>query len=355
MAERLSRVRPGRTPWRGSFRGLCAVLALPVAIAAPAVAHGRAEPASAVRRTHSVASSFEAFWSAARGRPFEEQLALWDRLVEEPRATLYASVVWEKTTHLKWAEQKTRLLRARFEDYRQLSDALPKAARALESDLPTRNARFRGLFPDAPARPPVQVVLAPNFDAKSGVLDDGSPVLVFAVDSLLLEHADLDVVFPHELFHLYQARRAGIENDGVMPGADLTLPLFAEGLATYVSGLLAPGRSEGQLLLQDDLGALPSARLPEIARRFLADADAKAVDPAHPEPFQRWFNAGRTAFQTDLPNRSGYWLGLQVARELRRKHKLEDLASWSPARAQRETRAILTDLARRAPSSGVRP
>ncbi len=78
-------------------------------------------------------------------------------------------------------------------------------------------------------------------------------------------------------FHLYHANHAGIKNDGVMPGADLTLPLFAEGLATYVSSVLSPDHSDGQLLLQNNLGAIPVARSPEIAARFLTDAHEKGA------------------------------------------------------------------------------
>lgn len=321
-------------------RAVLAWVSLLIAIPPVAAAGGRMTRKED-RATVPVATAFEDFWRVARDRPFEEQLSAWDRLIESPREELYASAVWEKPTHPNWREQKRRLLEARFGDYRRLAEELPKMARAVQAELPGRMVRFRRLFPDAPLQAPVQLVLAPNFDAKSGLLRDGSPVLVLSVDSLLLEHADLEVLFPHELFHLYQARRAGIENDGVMRDADLTLPLFAEGLATYVSALLAPGHSDGELLLQENLGKIPIARLPEIARRFLKDASAGAADPAHPEPFKRWFNAGVKRDASDLPDRTGYWLGLQVVRELKRTHSLRELASWSPQRAQRETRAVL--------------
>jgi hypothetical protein len=191
---------------------------------------------------------------------------------------------------------------------------------------------------------PIQLVLAPNLDAKSGVLGNGTPVLVFAVDSLILERADMSVIFPHELFHLYHANHAGIQNDGVMPGADLTLPLFAEGLATYVSSVLSPGHSDGQLLLQNNLGAIPVARLPEVAARFLADANEKAVDPVHSAAFGRWFMGSNKDYQPDLPNRTGYWLGLHVIRQIRRQYSLREMASWSPSRAQVQTRAALLEM-----------
>jgi hypothetical protein len=259
---------------------------------------------------------------------------------------VYASVVWETRDYPGWKESKRRTLQRRFAEYPLVSAEILSAARTLESGAAMKVAQFRRLFPDAAARPSIQWVLAPNFDAKSGVLGNGTPVLAFAVDSLVLEHADMDVLFPHELFHLYHANHAGIQNDGVMPDANLTLPLFAEGLATYVSSILCPGRSDGQLLLQNDLGAIPHSRLPELATRFLADADQKAIDPAHPKAFGRWFMGSSSNYQPDLPNRAGYWLGLQLIRQMRHQYPLREMASWPPSKAQEETRSALLKAAR---------
>ncbi len=301
-------------------------------------APGRAQDATPAR-------AFGTFWDRARGQPFPTQLRLWDQLVEAPRRRLYAEAVWEIRLHPDWRARRERMLRARFAAYPRLAGEVETEARALEATLPGQLARFRTLFPDAPGLPRIEVVLAPTFDAKSGLLPDGRPVLLLAADSLALERADLGILLPHELFHLYHAARAGIRNDGVMPGATVRLPLFAEGLATYVSSVLAPGRPDGQLLLQDDLGALPADRLPEISRRFLADAEAPAADPAHPEAFRRWFNVSPGG-RSDLPDRAGYWLGLQLVRELRRTTPLAELAAWPPARAEAETLKTLERLAR---------
>jgi hypothetical protein len=309
---------------------------------------------AAVDRAPSIAASFDAFWAAARDRPFTEQQEAWDRLIERPRRDLYASVVWEIDHHRHWREDRELMLKRRFAAYPGVSREIPSLAHTLESRIPQEVARFRELFPDAPAHPPIRLPLAPNFDAKSGVLADGIPVLVFAVDSLVLEHADMSVLFPHELFHLYHATHAGIKNDGVMPDADLTLPLFAEGLATYVSSLLAPGHTDAQLLLQASLGDLPPSRSREVAARFLMDAHEKAIDPAHPEPFTRWFTGSNTNYQADLPNRTGYWLGLQLVRRMHDRFTLGEMASWKPARAGRETWDTLREIAGVNPASGRR-
>lgn len=290
----------------------------------------------------SIADSFQSFWSAAQGKPFAEQEALWDKFIEQPRQELYDWVVWEKRDNPRWEEEKTSALKARFAAYPRIAAQIPAEIHSLEAAIPAQAARFRNLFPDAPANPSVVVVLAPDFDSKSGVQADGKPVLALSMDTLVLEKADTDILFPHELFHLYDADRAGITNDGVMPGSNVTLPLFEEGLATYVSTQVTPGHTDGQYLLQNSLGALPAARLPDVARRFLADADQPAVDS---KAYARWFEGNDKPFQADLPNRSGYWLGLNLIREMVKTHPLKQMAAWTPAKAQEETRAALTRMA----------
>lgn len=291
-----------------------------------------------------ISTSFTTFWAGAKGQPFARQMQAWDSEIETPRRDLYAAVVWEAQEHPDWPARRQRFLQARFAKYPDLAAGIPAESQALQQTLATIGPAFQRMFPDASLHPPVEVLLAPNFDAKSGVLPDGSPVLVFAVDSLLLEQANLSILVPHELFHLYHAQHAGIRNDGVMPGVALTVPLFEEGLATYVSGELSPGHTDGELLLQDDLGDIASSRLPDIAARFLADARSRAIDPQHPEIFKRWFNAAATPYQPGLPNRCGYWLGLQVIRYLRKTYTLAQIATWSPKQVDMHVMAALQQL-----------
>ena len=316
-----------------------------VALAALASA---AFSASATGSPHAppLGDSFQTFWAAAQGQPFEKQVALWDTIIEAPRQELYDWVVWEKRDNPNWQKEKTFALRSRFADYGRISGQIPAAVDKLETDIPAEVAKFRTLFPDAPVKPSVAVLLAPDFDSKSGVLSDGTPVLALSIDTLILEKADLGILLPHELFHLYDATRAGITNDGVMRGATLTLPLFEEGLATYVSTLVSPGHTDGQYLLQDSLGALPASRLPEIAQRFLADADKPVIGPAGDSMDNaRWFEGSNKRYQPDLPNRSGYWLGLNLVRQMAKTHSLTEMAAWSAGKAQEETRAALMVMA----------
>lgn len=313
--------------------------------------------ATAADDAQPITASFAAFWTAAQGKPFAQQEALWDTYIEQPRATLYRSVVWEVRDNPQWQSGRERMLQARFAQYPQVAAEIPAEAGEIEAQLRAQTVRFRQLFPSAAGAPRAIIVLAPDFDAKSGVLPDGTPVLALAADTLALEKADLRILLPHELFHLYDAEHAGLQNDGVMPDTRLTLPLFAEGLATYVSSVASPGCSDGQYLFQSNLGALPSSRLPAAARDFLRVANTFTIDPKGHQMsplYAQWFEGGRTSLNSGYPNRAGYWLGLNLIRQLRQTYSLQQLASWSPAEAQRRARATLVDMARGRSGSGAR-
>jgi hypothetical protein len=328
---RLSRGRGDNVMRASSSKMFCLVLLL-------------AAPACCIATESPIAASFTSFWHAAQGQSFTQQLQQWDSQIEAPRRELYNSVVWETQNDPRWRIRRERWLQARFAVYPKLAASIPDEVSALQSTIATQSIRFRELFPDADAHPPVEILLAPNFDAKSGMLSNGMPVLAFAADSLLLQQANLGIVVPHELFHLYHAQHAGISNDGVMPGVALTVPLLEEGLATYVSGQLSPGHTDGELLLQDDLGNIPASRLPYVATRFLDDAQYRAIDQEHPEVFKRWFNAAAKPYQQGLPNRSGYWLGLQLIRYLRHTYTLAQIAAWSPTHADMQVMSALKQI-----------
>jgi hypothetical protein len=317
--------------------------AVTLAVSVPAVAFAQQGQA-----TPPIEQSFTTFWQAAKDKPFAEQEKLWDKFIEGPRQGVYQSVVWEVRNYPDWKRQKDGSLKVRFDQYRTIGGDIPRGVRDINAALDVQAQRFAQYFGSS-GQPRAVVVLAPHFDAKSGVMPNGDPVLALAVDSLLLEKASLDIVLPHELFHLWDAQHAGVTNDGVMPNTHLLLPLYEEGLATYVSTVVSPGHTDGEYLLQNDLGALPDAKLPEAAMRFLTDADVPTIDPIRhktSETFARWFMAGNKPYQADLPNRSGYWLGLHTIRILMRDHTLAEIASWHPAEAEKETRAALMVLAR---------
>ena len=292
--------------------------------------------------------SFQKFWTAAKGKPFVEQEAAWNKYIEGPREKFYRSVVWEARNYPNWRHLKAEMLKARFKEYPDIAAKVPAEVKRIEAAIQLESKRFRKFFPKATLHPPVVLAFAPDFDSKSGLMPNGKPVLALSVGTLILEKANLKILLPHELFHLYDAERAGVKNDGVMPGTTLKLPLFAEGLATYVSSVVSPGYDDSHYLFQKNLGTLPASRLPEAAKDFLKVAGVMTIDPkshAISQVYVRWFEGDRKQLQRDLPNRAGYWLGLNLIRQLRKMYSLRQIAAWPPAKAEAEMETALTTLA----------
>jgi hypothetical protein len=295
----------------------------------------------------SLAEDAAKFLAAAQGKPLEEQVALWDQFIEAPHAQLYAQVVWETASHSDATARKARILAQRLPAYAAIGADLPRAFDRIERFALMEVPRFRERFADAPSDVPIYLTLSPTFDAKGAILADPTPrvVLAFGVDSVVLFHDDLGIVFPHELFHVYHATVAGFLNDGVMPGTDLSTPLWGEGLATYVSSLFRPDAGDGNLLMQESLGDVPASQVPDLARAFLRDAGSRAVDRDHPEVFARWFQGGGPSVTPTTPNRAGYLLGLHVVRLIARTMPLEQMVHWRPAEAREPVLAALHSLA----------
>jgi hypothetical protein len=295
----------------------------------------------------SLAADAAGFLAAAKGKPIDEQIALWDRLIEAPHVALYDQVVWETASHRDAGARKARLLAARLRAEAAIADDLPSAFDRIEWLARREVPRFHERFPDARSDVPIYLALSPTFDAKGAILAEPSPrvVLVFGVDSVVLFHDDLDVVFPHELFHVYHATVSGFLSDGVMPGVDLSTPLWEEGLATYVSSLFQPNASDGQLLMQEALGRVPAGEVPALARAFLRDAGSPAIDPDRPEVFARWFHGSGPSVTPTTPNRAGYLIGLHVARLIARTTPLQQMVHWRPSEAREPVLAALRTLA----------
>jgi hypothetical protein len=235
-------------------------------------------------------------------------------------------------------------LEKRFAAYASSFAEIDRAFRRFPARVEVEVARFKTLIPDLPANLSIVAAPSPTFDAKSALLggESGTVVLAFAVDTLVLEHADLDLIFPHELFHAYHAQKRRFLNDGVMADATLPIPLWEEGLATYVSSLLNPTATDGQLLLDPTLENVSKSDLAWLAARFEEQAGERVLLSGRTDTFKLWFSVGPKRIRDDLPNRCGYLLGLHVARLLARDHELRAMIDWPPTTAREKVLATLT-------------
>jgi uncharacterized protein YjaZ len=172
----------------------------------------------------------------------------------------------------------------------------------------------------------------------AGRVVGASPALVLGVEIIdrIETPAQMPVFFAHELFHRYNYRAAGFSDD---PGdrQPIWRTLWAEGLATYVSAKLNPGRplSDAMLFPPD----LAERAAPQIERLARALRDNGAPNPSL---YAEYFEAGSP--DDGIPPRAGYYVGYRVASLAAREYSLYRLAHLRGPALHREINRWLDEL-----------
>jgi len=221
--------------------------------------------------------------------------------------------------------------------------------RTITADYGRFEATFREAFPDYTCDTPLSFgVSLYLFDGSQSSTDpSGNGRMRFGVDKIAQLHPprELPAFFHHELFHIYHLQqtrtallRAAQENG--WKAAPTWWTLWLEGLATYVSSRLNPQLTAPEIFWTPrDLEQRMQAKLPEAARMLLTDLD----DMDAKDAYSRWFTGSSNP--PGLPERSGYYLGYLMAKQLDRGD-LAALARMAPLQVEREARAFLASLAR---------
>jgi hypothetical protein len=195
-----------------------------------------------------------------------------------------------------------------------------------------REAQFRTLFPDLVSDIPV--VFLPSvfsFNGQESILEDYGhrPGLLIGVGMIADRNDNIKVLFSHEYFHAYhEAKIVGTS------GATMATPLWKEGFATYVSGVLNPTELDETLFMQTDLAQL-CAHPQEVKK--LAALFRSVLKTDGRNTYADWFLVRGTT----QPKRRGYCLGLQIIREVVKTHPVTEMAAWDEARFSAEIEALL--------------
>jgi hypothetical protein len=188
------------------------------------------------------------------------------------------------------------------------------------------------LFPDLPND--VVVYLVPSlfsFNGKVAKLpSSGRAALFIGVDFVAKRNDNLDVLFSHEFFHAY--------HDGKIATGDMNStmasPLWKEGFATYVSGLLNPTQPLDVLLMDKVLAedCKSKDKISDMAKAYLPllETDGETT-------YEDWFlMSGPTR-----PTRRGYCLGYFAVQEIAKSHDLSELTTWSEKQVSSELKNVL--------------
>jgi hypothetical protein len=203
-------------------------------------------------------------------------------------------------------------------------------SRNVEQELPRYIASFRKHFPDFRCDFPIYFIQSIGAFDGAGRSPGGKYALMFGVDVMARIHGPgaMEAFFHHELFHAYHPQVAKESNA-------FYWPLWAEGLATYVSARLNPKVEESKLLGRPlDLAQRTRPLLPEILPEIIANLDSTS-----PELNKKYFQGGPA--EQNPPPRMGYYVGYLIAQELGERYSLRELARLQGPKLRDEIRRAL--------------
>lgn len=286
---------------------------------------------------------FEKFWKLAYGKSFEQQLALWNKIVEEPHQDLYDSLVFPKNIKDR-EERRRKRLEKFFLQIPQQFEVYKRLFLEFDGTVNEQIIKYSVKFPDARFTNKIFAVPGATFNGKSGdLLQSKEVVLAFGINVMLEMGDDTDILYSHELFHMYQHDRLNIDEETWNRKAKLTLPLWMEGLATYVSKEMNPEKPDEKVFMSKDLAKISEKDLKWMAKKFLENAEAKPYDDKNFETTAIWFVYGHQP-RKDIPTRAGYYLGYRVVKELAKKHNTNEMAGWDLDKSHEKVKATLLKL-----------
>ncbi len=257
--------------------------------------------------------AFWQFWAKAEHADRPTQIKLFKEIVIAQYPKLYTQSV------ILYPESMTLddLLDKFLETLPPLIPKMHELSDTLAHDMPGYIAEFMKTFPDyKPDTPIYFLASARGFDGAVREID-GKPALMFGIDVIARVHGtdDLPAFFEHELFHRYHAQAIGEGKD------ELWFHLWEEGLATYVSHALNPAVSESKIFgIPPDLAEQARPNVKQIAAEMLKKTDSTSDDVN-----RRYFLGGSSA-PTDIPVRSGYYVGYVIAENTAKTKSLIQLA-----------------------------
>jgi hypothetical protein len=279
--------------------------------------------------------NFSQFWQSAKGQSFEDQLRAWNEFIETPYQTFYDEMVWQQSSNPKWEERKLRRLKEFFEKYPVLYPEMMNQFTQFDTTLKLQIEKFTHFFPDAYFDLSIYAAPTTTFNGKGGEGGDtedklGKTVLAFGIDMLVDLKNDPDVLYSHELFHIYHTSTIHMNEQIFLKQGHLTLPLWLEGLATYVSQQMNPNASLRDILMDKDLAEVSQQNIHTLAQMFIKESEEASFDMKKPEFYKKWFAIDpQFKIENGFPMRCGYLLGLKVVEKLAKKYSLNEMVHWN--------------------------
>lgn len=217
--------------------------------------------------------------------------------------------------------------------------AIERIHQRFEEQRASIQTKFLNAFPDFNAsRAKIYLMLSLfRFDGK--IPHDNPRMLLLGLDGLAKFHGaevGLPVILSHELFHVYHFQVNPLPNN--IDEIQLYRLIWQEGLATYVSQMLNPDASLGEVLLDARLAEEGPKFVPTVARSLLPELES--TDDATTALYLSYRRGGL------IPARMGYLIGYEIAKKMAATHPITELArlrGWSlQVLVRREIQSLAT-------------
>lgn len=272
-------------------------------------------------------TQFDLFWKQAKGQDFERQVDLWTSIIEVQHQFFFDSFVWSQKDDPAFSARRSKQLKTVFDRIEKNENKIMNDLQVFESVLALQMKRYRDVFTDAEFPVTCYGVVGGNFLGRVGTDPKTKErILAFGIDKMADMQVNPDIIYSHELFHVYHGTKSDIDSDGRM-----ITQLWAEGLASFASHELNPNASKKDVFIYESAAGIKDDQLPRISSLFLKVADQEAFDPKDGQAYFDWFLSEKG--KGSLPAMAGYWLGYKVVAALRNQHSLDEMSRWNAEKA----------------------
>jgi hypothetical protein len=291
---------------------------------------------------HTAIPAYRQFLKDDANAPPGSSVERFRTMVIDPQREVFRSVAAQRLGD-KSLESMIRVLKRQSDQLERVDAEFPerfdKAWRGFAEHAPDLKAGALVFLLPAP-RSAVGGSVRPLGEKDAVIL--GSEEIALAMKS----KTGFDVLVQHELTHLYHQQ---VNPEMRQMVAEVYMPPFAEGraklyqvmwlegLAVYTSKLLNPTAPDREVLVSDSLATAVKARWPRLGaelRKHLDSTKKADIDAFH-------FTPDRAR---SIPPRTGYYVGMLVARQLAKKYTFPQLARLAGPQLRTEIEQALLEL-----------
>ena len=319
-------------------------LFLTIAIAMPKPAHAKDQELNLTN----LGPEFLKYWGEVKRlqvKPsdLEKHASLFKEHVIKDQTQFYLDVVFDKRDKAKkFDDILVEALKDSVPIFETLEKQIASNIKTFDANTKEQIKRLQKAIPGFSADMPIYGMVSLDKFAGGVRLNKGQQVLAISFDKVAAIDRDFDMLFTHEVFHVYHNQANPSLRAELSKSSDLLIAgMFIEGIATYAEGDLNPNK-KSKRMVKDLMEWCSKKEYKKFIGDFLQDnAQLTAVTyEANKHLYRKWFYTTRDK-DYPFPTEAAYCIGDQVIEALAVKHSLKEMVIWDVAKMTSEGKKIL--------------